>query len=220
MADELRPSRLSGLALLILGVAASSACLASAPPVPSLDQLGWAVADFDGDSQPDLAVSKMETRSGGVVYWLELDLSTHHKQGSPEAGAGLPAATTSLFGLHLIPRDVDGDHNLDIVVTIGVRRLPVAVWINDGRGRFEEGDLAAYPGLTPAEDISLSAPGPAKVIPVVYDPGRRSRLGLLPGRGPAQPILECGPGSARRPEPLIPRFPCEQAPARAPPSCV
>jgi len=162
-------------------------------------------------------VGKMETRSSGVVYWLELDLSTSRKQYSPDA-SGFPATRFSPFGLHLTPRDVDGDHNLDLVITIGVKPQPVAVWINNGRGRFEEGNLASYPALTPTDELSLSAPAGAKTIPPVYDEGRRSRLGLPPGFGPMRPFLPHDFSPASGLSGLKSQFSFQLAPARAPPS--
>jgi len=46
--------------------------------------------------------------------------------------------------LHLSPRDVDADHDIDLVITTlsGER---VGVWLNDGRGQFTEGVSAQYP---------------------------------------------------------------------------
>jgi hypothetical protein len=173
--------------LLLVVLAAGDACFAapgrilSAPPLPvrSLEHLGWAVADFDGDSQPDLAITKMEAQGAGYVYWLEFELSTKREADPARQRPGLPTLASSVFGLHLTPRDVDGDHDLDIVVTVGVARQPVAVWINDGQGGFEEGDLAAYPTLTWGEELSLSAQSGSYNGPLLYDPGRRSRFGLL-----------------------------------------
>ena len=88
MVKAFRALRLGKLKVLILALAAGSACLAApggvmAAPLSSvrtLSQSGWTLADFDGDSQPDVAVTKMETRDGGYVYWLEVDLSTKTKK--------------------------------------------------------------------------------------------------------------------------------------------
>src|SRR5579872_5355845 len=209
---------------LVLSLSAGNVCLpatgtvVSAPPLPLrfLSHLDWAMADFDGDSQPDVAITKMEARGSGLVYLLELDLRTSHTTGST-ARPGLPAIASSKFGLHLTPRDVDGDHDLDIVVTMGIGRQPVAVWINDGQGRFAEGDLAAYPALTCLEDLSLCAQSRPETSPLLYDQGRRSSIGLTVGN-----LSESVPPSDGRPasrlELLISRFPTGQRLARAPPS--
>lgn len=210
--------------LLVFSLAAGNVCLpatgtvlsAPAPPLRSLGHLDWAMADFDGDSRPDLAVTKMEARGSGFVYWLELDLSTNRGGGSA-VQPGLPAIASSKFGLHLTPRDVDGDHDLDIVVTMGIARQPVAVWINDGQGRFAEGDLAAYPALTCLEDLSLCAQSRPQATPLLYNQGRRSWIGLNPGYL-LQSIPRSDAGSARGPELLISRFPADRRLARAPPS--
>jgi hypothetical protein len=39
---------------------------------------------------------------------------------------------------------VDGDHNLDLVITSRFGREPVGVWINDGHGRFTPENADAY----------------------------------------------------------------------------
>jgi FG-GAP-like repeat len=210
--------------LLVFSLAAGNVCLPatsailSAPALPlrSLTHLDWAMADFDGDSLPDVAITKMEARGAGFVYWLELDLSTNHGGESP-AQPGFPAIASSKFGLHLTPRDVDGDHDLDIVVTMGIARQPVAVWINDGQGRFAEGDLAAYPALTCLEDLSLCAQSRPETSPLLYDQGRRSSIGLIVSNlSQSVPPSDVRPTS--RPELLISRFPTGQRLARAPPS--
>jgi hypothetical protein len=205
-------------ALPIFTVAAGSFCLASpaqgpASPLPvrSLEQLGWTVADFDGDNQPDVVISNAEGRYG---YSLEFQLSAKGVGGSPI----LPSQPLSAFGLHLTPRDVDGDHDLDIVITVGFSRQPVAVWINDGHGRFEEGDLAAYPACISLEDFSLSPqnqPGPAQVF---LGQSSRSWLGPGAGRGLVRPVCGAGLLPHRRPELLIYSPLPDQHSSRAPPA--
>jgi hypothetical protein len=204
-------------------LAAANACLAAtgrlptAPPLPlrSLEHVGWAVADFDGDSRPDMAITKMEAQGSGYVYWLELDLSTSHAADSAPKAPGFPFIASSMFGLHLTPRDVDGDQDLDIVVTIGFARQPVAVWINDGQGGFEEGDLAAYPALTYLEELSLSPQSHPETTRALYDQSRRSWLiasSLL------QPLVRSDHGPMPRPGFFISRVPTDRRSARAPPS--
>src|SRR2546425_8729133 len=83
------------LLLLILTAAAVNLCLGSSGnagafpySVPSLEPLGWAVADFDGDNQPDIAITSARGRGGDV---LGFELSTR-----PESGSLPPAPFPSL----------------------------------------------------------------------------------------------------------------------------
>jgi hypothetical protein len=204
-------------------LAAANACLAAngrvsiAFPLPSrsLDHVGWAVADFDGDSRPDMAITKMDAQGGGYVYWLELDLSTSHAGESAAPVPAFPSVASSMFGLHLTPRDVDGDQDLDIVVTMGFTRQPVAVWINDGQGGFEEGDLAAYPALSCHDELSLSPQSPPENTRAMYDQSRRS---WLTASGLLQPFMRSDRGAILRSGFLISRVPADRRSARAPPS--
>jgi hypothetical protein len=212
---------------LIFTLAAANGCLASTGRIASapllsqrsLEHAGWAVADFDGDSLPDLAIAKMESQGGGYVYWLEFDLSARRSGDSARQRPGFPAIASSLLGLHLTPRDVDGDHDLDIVVTIGFARQPVAVWINDGQGGFEEGDLAAYPALTCLEELSLLPQSRPETTRALYDEGRRSRFGWLNG-GLIQPLVRSDRRPASPPGLPISLLPTRQLSARAPPSAL
>ena len=181
-----------------------------------MGHVSWVIADFDGDSKPDVAVSRMEVRGAGYVYWLEFDLSTRRDGGSP--GAGIPDDASSVFGLHLTPRDVDGDHDLDIVVTAGIMRRPVAVWINDGKGRFEEGDLAAYPALTRLEYLVVSAQRPPEPARDLYDQSQRSRFGLLFGASLPGPFVNSDAGPIRPAAAPISHFAADRSSPRAPPS--
>jgi hypothetical protein len=214
-----RRLRISFLAFTLANfcVAATGRVL-SAPPLPlkSLEHIVWAVADFDGDSRPDVAITKTEAQGAGYVYWLELDLSTSRTGDSARQHPGFPAIASSMFGLHLTPRDVDGDRDLDIVVTMGFGRQPVAVWINDGQGGFEEGDLAAYPALSCLEEFSLSPQSRPESTLALYDQSRRSWFGLVVS-GLLQPDVRSDRRPVRRPELLVSRFPNDHRPARAPP---
>jgi FG-GAP-like repeat len=198
--------------------AATGRVLSAPPlPLPSLQHVVWAVADFDGDSRPDMAITKMEAQGAGYVYWLELDLSTSRTGDSARQHPGFPVVASSMFGLHLTPRDVDGDHDLDIVVTMGFARQPVAVWINDGQGGFEEGDLAAYPALSCLEEFSLSPQSRPESTRVLYDQSRRSWFGLAVS-GLLQPNVLSDRGPVPQPGSLISRLPTDRRSARAPPS--
>jgi len=98
------------------------------------------VADFDGDSRIDIAFAKPRGLVNGVYhYQIEVLLSAQPRT-TFEVRSG-PAEG----GLHITPRDIDGDRDLDLVITTEFSREPVGVWINDGHGGFTPGDSAIYP---------------------------------------------------------------------------
>jgi hypothetical protein len=104
----------------------------------SFDQ-GGAIADLDGDGRLDLAIVRSEGRNvKGFSYRVELQLSAH-------LGASSFRLSAPQGGLHIVPRDVNGDGELDLVITSAWSHAPVSVWINDGHGAFTESDAAAYP---------------------------------------------------------------------------
>lgn len=98
-----------------------------------------AVADLDGDHHPDLASGiKTGHTSDGYSYRVDLDLS-----GNPE-GKSFSVFSQEPNGLNIQAIDVDGDHDLDLVITNRWSMQPIGVWINDGSGSFTPGDLDQY----------------------------------------------------------------------------
>lgn len=143
--EDCRVDNLLSAVVLVCAIwVPSAACQASVRQAPSAAQLltassfcdqGCAVADFDGDGLPDLAIARAEGWSpSGYRYRIDLDLSTR---------AGLSSFTVSAQrgGLRITPRDVNGDWDLDLVITTAWSFTPVGVWINDGHGGFARGDL-------------------------------------------------------------------------------
>lgn len=85
-------------------------------------------ADFDGDSRPDLAIGA----SNGSGYVIEIQLSTRPaKTYLTLAGGGV--------GTRLFAYDVDKDSCEDLVVTTATSLVPIAVYLGDGKGHFQEG---------------------------------------------------------------------------------
>jgi hypothetical protein len=112
------------------GALALAACLlpqvAAAHPSFHIGALG----DFDGDRQPDQAVALPQgTVEGGYRYRIDVRLSSHAAT-TFEIDSHVPG------GLRLSARDIDGDHDLDLVITSEFGRELVGIWINDGNGNF------------------------------------------------------------------------------------
>ncbi len=138
----------------------------SPSPVPS----EFAIADFDGDSRPDLAsVHVSQSGSREARYLIDFRLTS-----------GLPqtiGVTAPEGGLHLRSSDVNGDSYPDVVVTTFWTNQPVAVLLNDGRGNFSESDPSAFPGaFTTSGSSRISKPDAIKDATAVlfsrYIPGR------------------------------------------------
>jgi hypothetical protein len=111
----------------------------------------FAIGDFDGDSQPDLATVQSGLGRSDTRYWIRLEFST----GSRDAiGVTAPSG-----GLHIASRDVNGDHFLDLVVTTAWQHRPVAVLLNDGHGKFTLRDPALFPRASLDREISWSPDG-------------------------------------------------------------
>lgn len=100
--------------------------------------ISWALADFDGDSQPDLVITESPVRNG--AYRVSLHLS-----GTGET-SHFDIPWSEHLALTISAQDVDGDRDLDLVITSGIARRPIGVWLNDGTGNFTQGDSSLYPG--------------------------------------------------------------------------
>jgi FG-GAP repeat len=104
---------------------------------------GWSttVADLDRDGWPDVAIADRRGRSDGFAYTIELRISSARPQ--------TLAFRSPHDSLTVTARDVDGDRDLDLVVTPALTRDVVGLWLNDGGGRFHRAELAASPMQLP-----------------------------------------------------------------------
>src|SRR5262249_644221 len=111
----------------------------------------FAIADFDGDSKPDIAkVLASGTEAGQSRYSIDFELTTGLKQ---RIVISAPSG-----GLSLASRDINGDNFPDLVVTTAWTRSPVAVLINDGHGGFTRIDPSNFPGAFRTAENSLGFP--------------------------------------------------------------
>ena len=108
----------------------------------------FAIADFDGDRQPDLAtIQAVQSSSPETEYWIAFQLSS-----GPQQTLGIAAPPG---GLQVTSRDVNGDNFLDVVVTTAWTNRPVAVLINDGQGKFRASSPCAFPGAFATSEKSF-----------------------------------------------------------------
>jgi hypothetical protein len=163
--------------LLRLALFCFSALLLAAPlaaqnwPVSRLSTLhaDWAIADFDGDQKPDLAIA--EPLQSGGIYRINLRLTA----GDPDSGFDIKVAEN--LGLMLRAKDVDGARDLDLVITAGLWRRPVGVWLNDGAGNFTQGDTDLFPGLLWRGPPHIASLPLASQLPCAVTEQSRSVLG-------------------------------------------
>jgi hypothetical protein len=97
----------------------------------------FVIADFDGDSLPDLATVEIgEISTSRARYWIGFQMSA-----GPQQMIGVIAP---VGGLEIAARDVNGDRNPDLIVTTKWLNRPVVVLVNDGHGKFMVTDPAAF----------------------------------------------------------------------------
>lgn len=106
----------------------------------------FAIGDFDGDSQPDLATVQGGSGRSGTRYWIRLEFGTGLRD---SIGVIAPSG-----GLHITSRDVNGDHFLDLVISTAWQHRPVAVLLNDGHGKFTLRDPAQFANAVVENDFS------------------------------------------------------------------
>jgi len=155
--------RLLHIILLCVGLLwISPSVWASANPSPNVEfhllRPGTvAFGDFDGDQIPDVASgTNLGRTEQGYAYRVDLDLTNSRSQ-------PFRVFSCEPNGLDIRAIDVDGDHDLDLVITSRLLQQPVGVWLNDGRGNFTPGSSlqfsSAFSNATPALTSSLPTSG-------------------------------------------------------------
>src|ERR1700719_1435092 len=98
------------MGLLLFAGFIGTAAAADAPRVPATSPgpgLSFSVADFDGDSRPDLAsVQAGKSDALRTDYWIQLQLSASGRQTF--------RIVAPLGGLQIASRDVNGDNAPDL----------------------------------------------------------------------------------------------------------
>lgn len=148
--------RLILVGLLLCLALAGGAVESSAASGPGFSGAGlaapyYAIGDFDGDQQPDLATVQSDPdtqRDSRYSIRLQLSFGTSSAIGF----------TAPFGGLLLSAKDVNGDSAIDLVVTTVVDHKLVMVLVNDGHGNFSVAEEGAFPELRSESDCRLDAP--------------------------------------------------------------
>ena len=112
----------------------------------------FAIADFDGDHLPDLAVVQVESYGSPTSkYSIRLRFSR-----GEDAAIGIEAP---FGGLRIDSRDVNGDDADDLIVSTAAESEIVAVLVNDGHGNFVVAKPSAFPNLERKHGCFLEAFG-------------------------------------------------------------
>ena len=169
----------------------------------------FAIADFDGDLQPDMAsIHAIRAGASTTEYSVDLKLSSGPR---PAIGIRGPAG-----GLQITPQDVNGDEFADLVVTSVLDAQFVAIFLNDGKGNFTPANASDFPAAGRRADTTLSVPGDAFGENLTLE-SSRSTAGAEGGSANWQKPPEMSAGGLRDsllagvPRSLLP------APGRAPP---
>lgn len=96
-------------------------------------------ADFNGDGRTDLAVAAFGWRTTGQVAILE------NRSTNPAQPAFVPHTIDPRpGGIHIIPRDLNGDAKMDFVVLLAQEHETVLAYVNTGKGDFSFDQKVIY----------------------------------------------------------------------------
>jgi hypothetical protein len=122
----------------------------------------WAIADFDGDQIPDIAVgTHTGSRFGIDIHLSSLGGNFHLEPISFQSGV-------QIFAL-----DIDNDNFPDIVATLPANRHPLAVWLGNGKGNFRRVDQTCYDNPLEGNSACQRNNIAPLVDPIIFNNGSR-----------------------------------------------
>jgi hypothetical protein len=173
------PSRLCvllGLLALLFVLPRSAAAGSRGGVQTSGAESRFVIADFDGDVLPDFASIRGDLNSsGGVNYWIQLQLSGTGQQSIHLVG---PAG-----GLSIESRDVNGDHIPDLLLATEWSGRPVAILLNDGHGNFSRVAPDKFPSAFATSNQNWSSVA-HQVIDLCGLPSQSRASVCTAGKGP------------------------------------
>lgn len=124
------------------------------PVVPALAPLtpvNRLATQLDNDGRTDwVRAYRCHGPDGRLYHCLRIALSKAHTTQRIRI-------RTSASTLRITSHDVDGDHRPDLLVVNADNGTPLGIWLNDGHGRFKEGDASIYPSSIWHDDPLISA---------------------------------------------------------------
>jgi hypothetical protein len=147
-----------------------TACNVQKPARVHLPASAWMLADLDGDHEPDIAQGLALGRTkDGYFYEVQLQLS------SDASARSFFLFHNNALGLRITAHDIDGDHDIDLIISDRFFGEHIGIWLNDGRGRFSKSLAGLFASSLPVDLAFLPA-----------DPGfRTQRRGVQERRRPA-----------------------------------
>jgi hypothetical protein len=172
---------------------------------------GGLLADLDGDHEPDLAGSQRLARTkDGYFYQVRLLLSS-------DAPTSFTVFHNNALGLKIIGVDVDGDHDVDLIISDRFFRQCIGVWLNDGKGRFAKSLPGQFSPISSA-DLAFVTVDLHLVGQPTGEKARRRLPETLRAAGYIQPLPVRSAALSRRPAERVVHFPIDPLCERAPPT--
>ena len=91
----------------------------------------WVLTDLDGDNTPDFAAAQRPGRTkDGYFYRVQLQLS------SAASSSSFTVFHNNALGLRIAGVDIDGDNDIDLIISDRFFHQHIGIWLNDGKGGF------------------------------------------------------------------------------------